>query len=107
MLTERKLERLVETVQNVEKLDDISKLTRPLRIASLKFLALKPRTASQATNPDLAALLLYCAPFSIIDAGARFAVVIGHLVSLLEPRSGNPIISVLIRSRPHCVFAQA
>jgi len=34
MLTERKLERLVETVQNVEKLDDISKLTRPLRIAS-------------------------------------------------------------------------
>jgi len=34
MLTERKLERLVETVQNVEKLDDISKLTRSLRIAS-------------------------------------------------------------------------
>jgi hypothetical protein len=34
ILTEKKLERLIETVQNVEKLDDISKLTRPLRVAS-------------------------------------------------------------------------
>ena len=34
ILTEKKLERLIETVQNIEKLDDISKLTRPLRFAS-------------------------------------------------------------------------
>jgi 2-methylcitrate dehydratase PrpD len=33
ILSEKKLERLIETVQNVEKLDDITKLTRPLRIA--------------------------------------------------------------------------
>lgn len=33
MLSEKKLEQLMETVQNVEKVDDISKLTRPLRIA--------------------------------------------------------------------------
>jgi 2-methylcitrate dehydratase PrpD len=34
ILSEKKLQRLVDSVQNVEKLDDISKLTRPLRIAS-------------------------------------------------------------------------
>lgn len=34
ILSEKKLERLIDSVQNVEKLDDISKLTRPLRIAS-------------------------------------------------------------------------
>ena len=33
ILSEKKLERLIDTVQNVEKLDDISKLTRPLRVA--------------------------------------------------------------------------
>ena len=33
LLSEKKLERLVETVQSVEKLDDVSKLTRPLRAA--------------------------------------------------------------------------
>ena len=33
LLSERKLERLVETVRSAEKMDDISKLTRPLRMA--------------------------------------------------------------------------
>ena len=33
MLSDKKLERLIDTVRNVEKLDDISKLTRPLRVA--------------------------------------------------------------------------
>ena len=32
ILNEKKLERLIEAVQSVEKLDDITKLTRPLRI---------------------------------------------------------------------------
>jgi hypothetical protein len=43
---------------------------------------------------------------SIIDARARFAVVIGHLVWLAESRSGNPITSVLIRSQAQAVFAR-
>jgi 2-methylcitrate dehydratase PrpD len=34
MLSEKKLQRLIDAVQNVEKLDDISKLTRLLRMAS-------------------------------------------------------------------------
>ena len=33
ILGEKKLERLIDTVHHVEKLDDISKLTRPLRVA--------------------------------------------------------------------------
>ena len=33
ILSEKKLARLVDTVQNVEKLDDVAKLTRPLRKA--------------------------------------------------------------------------
>jgi hypothetical protein len=28
------LERLIETIQRIDKMDDISKLTRPLRMAS-------------------------------------------------------------------------
>jgi hypothetical protein len=34
LLSERKLEKLAETVHNIEKLDDISKLTRPLKVGS-------------------------------------------------------------------------
>jgi 2-methylcitrate dehydratase PrpD len=34
LLSERKLGKLIETVQNIEKLDDISKLTRPLKVGS-------------------------------------------------------------------------
>jgi hypothetical protein len=31
ILSEKKLDRLIDTVQNIEKLDDLAKLTRPLR----------------------------------------------------------------------------
>jgi 2-methylcitrate dehydratase PrpD len=34
LLSERQLERLAETVRNIEKLDDISKLTRSLKVES-------------------------------------------------------------------------